>query len=48
MSLYSPYVSAGQAALARMLALPTSNIAGNFRPLGTGAGFTLGNIARGY
>ena len=39
-AIYNPYQAAGQAGLQRLQAMPQSN-------LGTGAGLSLGNIARG-
>lgn len=42
---YNPYIQAGQSALTTMQNQPPSNLAGNFKPLGSG--LSLGALARG-
>ena len=42
---YDPYTAAGTSAIGRMQNQPPSNLAGNFRPLGSGV--ALGAMARG-
>lgn len=46
-SMYKPYQDAGTAALAKLSALPPSNIAGQFKPIGSGRGLSLAQIAKG-
>ena len=46
-ALYKPFQDAGAVGLQRMLAQPQSNLASRYRPLGTGAGLSLGNISKG-
>jgi hypothetical protein len=44
---FQPYVDAGAQGLAGMQAFPQSNLAGNFRPIGSGRGISLAQLARG-
>lgn len=44
---FKPYQDAGTSALARMQAMPASDLASRFRPLGSGRGMTLGQLAKG-
>src|SRR5262245_41441537 len=46
-SLYAPYQAAGLEGLNRLTAFPQSNFASRYRPLGTGAGMTLGALTGG-
>lgn len=43
--LYDPYRTAGLDALTKIQNLPPSNLAGNFKPLGSGRGMTLSQLS---
>jgi uncharacterized spore protein YtfJ len=44
-ALFQPYMDIGKQGVAALSAMPNSNIAGNFNPLGTGRGIKLGALA---
>jgi hypothetical protein len=44
---FKPYQDAGLSALGKMQAFPQSNLAGNFKPLGSGRGINLAQLAKG-
>lgn len=44
---YKPYMDAGLGALAKLQAMQPSNLAGNFKPIGSGKGLNLSQIVKG-
>jgi hypothetical protein len=44
---FSPYMDAGKAAVGRIGSMPLSNLAANYRPLGSGKGMNLSQIVKG-
>lgn len=44
---FKPYSDAGAGAIGRMQAMPQSDLASRYRPLGSGRGMTLGQLAKG-
>lgn len=44
---FQPYMQAGQGALTSLQNMPPSNIASQFKPIGSGKGLSLASIARG-